>query len=190
MAYGPTETDADTRHDDRRVTAEDWHRGGFEYRPGDPSPSDDEWDDWEWQGAFWREDAADDRTGATDWTTGGGWTGGDWTDADEEPNWWGGWAEETGDTGRGRGRTGRRPGATDGRTSGRRGDRTTGRRQRQRQVSRPREEAATVLGVALDAPPETVREAFRRRAKETHPDCGGDEESFRRVRWAYEQLRE
>nr|WP_305794302.1 DnaJ domain-containing protein [Halomarina rubra] len=45
------------------------------------------------------------------------------------------------------------------------------------------------MGVAPDAAPETVRAAYRERVKETHPDCGGDESAFRRVRWAYEQLR-
>jgi hypothetical protein len=51
--------------------------------------------------------------------------------------------------------------------------------------------AAAVLGVDRDADPETVREAYRERVKETHPDTeGGSVEAFLRVRQAYECLRE
>jgi hypothetical protein len=187
MAYDSTDPDAETRREDRRVTAEDWHRGGFEYRAGDPSPGDDDWDDWQWAGSFWREDPRTASNGTGDRTT---VDGGDWSD--EDTNWWAGWAEETGET---TADGGDRGSARDGDAGGRRRDRRGGtgqrhRGQRQRQVSRAREEAAAVLGVAPDAPPEAVREAFRQRAKETHPDSGGDEASFRRVRWAYEQLRE
>lgn len=54
----------------------------------------------------------------------------------------------------------------------------------------PRErEACDVLGVDLDASAEEVRTAFRERVKETHPDRGGNEAAFKRVRWAYEYLR-
>ncbi|WP_418284979.1 J domain-containing protein [Halorubrum sp. DTA46] len=41
------------------------------------------------------------------------------------------------------------------------------------------------LDVARDADAGEVKRAYRERAKETHPDQGGDEEAFRRVREAY-----
>lgn len=50
-------------------------------------------------------------------------------------------------------------------------------------------EACDVLGVDLDASAEELRTAYRDGVKATHPDHGGDEASFRRVRWAYEYLR-
>ena len=54
----------------------------------------------------------------------------------------------------------------------------------------PRErEACEILGVDLDATPEAIRAAYRNRVKETHPDRGGSEAAFKRVRWAYEYLR-
>jgi len=51
-------------------------------------------------------------------------------------------------------------------------------------------EAREILGVEPDADAEAVRRAYRARAKETHPDNGGDPEAFKRVRWAYEHLTE
>jgi len=48
--------------------------------------------------------------------------------------------------------------------------------------------AFEVLGVDLDAGPEAVEAAYRRRVKETHPDHGGSAEAFRRVRRAYEAI--
>lgn len=55
----------------------------------------------------------------------------------------------------------------------------------------PRErEACEVLGIDPDASVEAIRTAYRERVKETHPDHGGDEEAFKRVRWAYEYLKE
>jgi hypothetical protein len=49
---------------------------------------------------------------------------------------------------------------------------------------------AEVLGLDPEAAedPERVREAYRERAKETHPDNGGSVEAFLRVREAYERL--
>jgi hypothetical protein len=41
------------------------------------------------------------------------------------------------------------------------------------------------LGVPAGASVEEVRQAYRRRVKEVHPDQGGDEEAFKRVREAY-----
>jgi curved DNA-binding protein CbpA len=45
-----------------------------------------------------------------------------------------------------------------------------------------------VLGVAPGADPDTVRRAFRRCARHTHPDAGGDAQAFARVHRAYEML--
>jgi len=45
------------------------------------------------------------------------------------------------------------------------------------------------LDVARDADADEVKRAYRERVKETHPDQGGDEESFRRVREAYATAR-
>jgi curved DNA-binding protein CbpA len=44
------------------------------------------------------------------------------------------------------------------------------------------------LGVSRDAPPEAVRRAYRKKAKKTHPDHGGDAESFHALQLAYEVL--
>lgn len=55
----------------------------------------------------------------------------------------------------------------------------------------PRErEACEVLGVDPQADVDAIRSAYRERVKETHPDHGGDEDAFKRVRWAYEYLKE
>ena len=45
-----------------------------------------------------------------------------------------------------------------------------------------------VLSLPYDASPEAVRQAFRQRARETHPDAGGSPEAFHRVRAAYGAL--
>lgn len=50
------------------------------------------------------------------------------------------------------------------------------------------EEGASIwalLGVTRDASERELKAAYRRRALETHPDHGGDEETFRRVLRAY-----
>jgi DnaJ-class molecular chaperone len=44
------------------------------------------------------------------------------------------------------------------------------------------------LAVDKDAPPETIKKAFRKKAKETHPDKGGDPEQFKAVVRAYSIL--
>ena len=58
-----------------------------------------------------------------------------------------------------------------------------------RVTERRRSEAAKVLGIAADASPAQVRRAFRRRARETHPDHHPDEPDaahrFRAVAQAY-----
>jgi len=46
------------------------------------------------------------------------------------------------------------------------------------------------LDVATDADAAEVKRAYRERVKETHPDQGGDEEAFRRVREAYATARD
>lgn len=48
--------------------------------------------------------------------------------------------------------------------------------------------ARGVLGVRVDADPEAVREAYREKVKEAHPDRGGSTEAFKRVNEAYETL--
>ncbi|HWH32544.1 MAG TPA: J domain-containing protein [Egibacteraceae bacterium] len=45
-----------------------------------------------------------------------------------------------------------------------------------------------ILGVARDADAETIKRAYRRKARELHPDAGGDEESFKELTAAYEIL--
>ncbi|KQV65378.1 J domain-containing protein [Rhizobium sp. Root1220] len=45
-----------------------------------------------------------------------------------------------------------------------------------------------ILGVRRDATDDQVKAAYRRRAKTTHPDSGGDPEAFSRVQKAYELL--
>ena len=46
-----------------------------------------------------------------------------------------------------------------------------------------------VLGVAPDAEDAEIERAYRRRAKEAHPDQGGSIEEFQRVKAAYEAIR-
>lgn len=45
-----------------------------------------------------------------------------------------------------------------------------------------------ILGVRRDATDDQVKAAYRRRAKATHPDSGGDPDAFSRVQKAYELL--
>ena len=45
-----------------------------------------------------------------------------------------------------------------------------------------------VLGLKRSASQEDIKDAFRKKALETHPDKGGDEEEFKIVRNAYECL--
>lgn len=46
----------------------------------------------------------------------------------------------------------------------------------------------SVLGVASDADQKTIRAAYRRRMRQTHPDQGGSAEEFHRVQEAWETL--
>ena len=54
----------------------------------------------------------------------------------------------------------------------------------------PAHGAFAELGVPAGASAEEIDRAYRRRVKEVHPDQGGDEEAFRRVREAYTAARE
>lgn len=45
-----------------------------------------------------------------------------------------------------------------------------------------------LLGVPQDASPDDIKKAYRRRARELHPDAGGDEERFKAVQAAYQVL--
>ncbi len=45
-----------------------------------------------------------------------------------------------------------------------------------------------VLGVPADASADEIKKAYRRRARELHPDAGGDEEQFKAVQAAYTVL--
>jgi molecular chaperone DnaJ len=45
-----------------------------------------------------------------------------------------------------------------------------------------------ILGVDRDADDATIKRAYRRRARECHPDAGGDEEEFKQVTHAYQVL--
>lgn len=45
-----------------------------------------------------------------------------------------------------------------------------------------------ILGVPSDASLSTIKAAFRRKAKDSHPDTGGDPEAFRLLKLAYDVL--
>lgn len=45
-----------------------------------------------------------------------------------------------------------------------------------------------LLGVPRDASQEDIKRAYRRRARELHPDAGGDEDAFKQITRAYEVL--
>jgi hypothetical protein len=49
----------------------------------------------------------------------------------------------------------------------------------------PAQAAFAELGVSAGASAEEIQEAYRERVKEVHPDQGGDEDEFKRVREAY-----
>lgn len=51
-----------------------------------------------------------------------------------------------------------------------------------------RAEAYRRLGLQSNASTDEVKRAYRRKVKEVHPDRGGDEEHFKRIREAYETL--
>jgi len=45
-----------------------------------------------------------------------------------------------------------------------------------------------LLGLSRDATPSQIKSAFRRAAKQSHPDAGGDADQFQRLKAAYEVL--
>ncbi|MFA9446968.1 molecular chaperone DnaJ [Egicoccus sp. AB-alg6-2] len=47
-----------------------------------------------------------------------------------------------------------------------------------------------LLGVPRDASPEDIKRAYRRQARQHHPDAGGDEETFKQITHAYQVLSE
>lgn len=55
--------------------------------------------------------------------------------------------------------------------------------------AQPNESVWTLLGVSSRATEAELKAAYRKRALETHPDQGGDEETFRRVVAAYAEAR-
>lgn len=71
--------------------------------------------------------------------------------------------------------------------------RQRGNQQQQRRApsttDRPtREEAFRTLGLSPGADEATVKQAYRNRVKDVHPDNGGSESEFKRVKRAYERL--
>lgn len=59
----------------------------------------------------------------------------------------------------------------------------------QREYQEEENENYSVLGLKKSASQEDIKQAFRNKARETHPDkIGGDGEEFRKVREAYENL--
>ena len=52
----------------------------------------------------------------------------------------------------------------------------------------PEEPPHVVLGVSPEASPDEIRQAYRREAKRVHPDNGGSEKEFLRIKRAYEDL--
>jgi hypothetical protein len=75
------------------------------------------------------------------------------------------------------------------------GERTTGANAVDERERADRDRAATkaayaILGLPAGADTEAVRRAYRERVKEVHPDHGGDEAAFKRVRDAYDTARQ
>lgn len=53
----------------------------------------------------------------------------------------------------------------------------------------PREAAHAALGLPAGATVEEIKNAYREKVKEVHPDHGGDEDEFKRIREAYTTAR-
>jgi DnaJ-class molecular chaperone len=56
-------------------------------------------------------------------------------------------------------------------------------------LKKPKESPFTVLGLKQDCTEEEFKAAYKKRAKETHPDMGGTAEEFRKVQAAYEAIK-
>jgi hypothetical protein len=85
--------------------------------------------------------------------------------------------------------------ATGGSTSGSRGgsrggatDDSTDSTPKRKAPPDPRREALRLLGLEADASREAIKSAYRRLAKQHHPDLGGDGEAFRGLEAAYRLL--
>jgi len=57
-----------------------------------------------------------------------------------------------------------------------------------REYREEEDENYSVLGLKRSASDDDIKQAFRTKALETHPDKGGDADEFRKVREAYENL--
>jgi hypothetical protein len=174
------------------------------------------WDDWEWEWAdeHWRSfqesygsASADERPGDADAGTGAGTGTGSQTGARSRAGSRAGSGAANGGRRAGGGRSSRagddRQRDTDARQQARGGSNHDGRRRRRgrggragrsrsraerRRHGRQAKRARELLEVSADADDETVRDAYRERVKEVHPDRGGDPERFKQVKWAYEYL--
>jgi DnaJ-class molecular chaperone len=56
-------------------------------------------------------------------------------------------------------------------------------------IKKPKESPFTVLGLNQDCTEEEFRTAYRKKAKESHPDMGGTAENFKKVQAAYEAIK-
>jgi hypothetical protein len=172
-----TETGTETGDRTAPDPGEHAEDGGQGTQATDGGESAADYDEWTWADSdpddpFWSDDP-------DDWDDPWGWEATDPEDA-TTGGWWQGAGRDAGSR-RWSGRTGgdREDGSRGGSTAA--GDRD----------DRPTVEAAyEVLGLEPEADLDAVREAYRERAKETHPDLGGDPEAFIRVREAYERLRD
>jgi hypothetical protein len=54
----------------------------------------------------------------------------------------------------------------------------------------PIREAYDLLGLGATADPDEIKQAYRRRVKEVHPDHGGSQEEFKRLREAYTKAKD
>ena len=54
----------------------------------------------------------------------------------------------------------------------------------------PAEDAFRIVGVEPGASPEVIRQAFRKKSRELHPDAGGNAEQFQELARAYKTLQD